>query len=448
MRSDAGSPTARGPDLNRRLPEWSAGVVAVALLGRVVFAARSALDGGAADYVAFATGARVLASGSRCLYCLAEQTTAQVAVLGYRPPPPAPGFPAPYANPPLVAWMLQPLALRPLSTALPLFVAASVVALVLAALLLFRLVAAGRSGRTGAALLVVAVATLSLPGATAILLGQWDPLILLCLAVSLTALAAERELLAGLAASGIFIKPQLGLLLALVVVLTARRRLIAGFGLGVAVWALTSLALVGPAGLVQWARYVDVRLGPQATYARGLAGLAAALGGDAHAVEVTGLLVGGALAVGAVVLRARLRADPGAALALGVAASLCCTPHVFSDDMLLVAPALAIGAVRRPRQAAVASLALNCGFLLDEYLLPARLQRVEGLVALVVVIGLTVALGSRPAGHPRRPHATPELGPSSRPAPTDPHNEPVRSRPRSQSLCPCAPSSSPSPAWP
>lgn len=393
----------------------------------MIVAARRALDGGAADYVAFATGARVLASGSRCLYCLREQTLAQVAVLGYRPPPPAPGFPAPYANPPLAAWLLQPLAARPLTTALPLFIAALVAGLLLAAVLFLCRLSPALSRPFGCDLMLVALAVLSLPGA-----------------VSLLAVAAGRDLLAGLAASLIFVKPQLGLLLGLAVVLTARRRLITGFGLGALVWAASTLALVGPTGVVQWGRYVDARLGPQATYARGLAGLAAGFGGDARAVELTGLGLVIALAAGAIALRARLRANLQAALALGVAASLCCTPHVFSDDMLLLAPALVIWGGHRLAPALIAALALNLAFVLDEYLLPGRFQRIEGLVALGVVVGLTATLqrrSGRAQDGPIDAHRHPARS-------AEPHNEVVPSPSRSLPQCFCAPLPLPSPASP
>ncbi|GAC1339973.1 MAG: hypothetical protein NVSMB29_08170 [Candidatus Dormibacteria bacterium] len=448
MRSDAGQPTVPGVPVSRRLQALTAWSLGATLLVRVVFAARSALDGAAADYVAFATGARVLASGSGCLYCLGQQTAAQISVLGYRPPSPAPGFPAPYANPPLAAWVLQPLARLPLQSALPLFVAAQVGALFIAAALLLRLVRVTPPERSGLAHLLVPLAALSLPGATAVLLGQWDPLILLALAGALVALAAGRDLLAGLAASLILVKPQLGVLLGIALVITGRRRLIGGFGIGVGIWVTSTLVLVGPAGVVQWAHYVDTRLGPQATYARGLAGLAAAAGGDARAVELSGGLIALGLVAGALVLRRRLRANPDAALALGVAASLCCTPHVFSDDMLLLAPALVIWGTRRPAPACLAALALNLAFLLDEYLLPARLQRVEGLVALAVVIGLSVALSGRSDAAPARSIST-SAAPGRHPVGrVDPHNEPSLSPSRSLSQCPCAPSPLLLSGWP
>ncbi|MFN2451331.1 MAG: glycosyltransferase family 87 protein [Candidatus Dormibacteria bacterium] len=428
--------------MSHRLRGTLGALVAIALLTRVILAARRALDGGAADYVAFATGARVVASGSRCLYCLPQQTAAQVAVLGYRPPPPAPGFPAPYANPPLAAWLLQPLAARPLAQALPLFVAAMVAALLIAGLLLARLLSSrpqpGRSRTRATPRVLVALACLSLPGATAILLGQWDPLILLGLALALAALASHRDLLAGLAASVIFLKPQLGILLGVALLLTGRRRLIGGFGLGVVIWTASTLLLIGPGGVAQWGRYVDARLGPQATFARGLAGLAAAAGGSARAVELTGLVIGAALVVAGVVFRDRLRADPEVALALGVAASLCCTPHVFSDDMLLLAPALVVWGVRRARQAAFAALALNLAFLLDEYVLPDRAQRLEGVVALAIVLGLAAAL--RPgAGDPGPgPAASPAVLPEQPGPSSDPHNGRAPSHSWSLSACPLA----------
>ena len=59
------------------------------------------------DFVAFVTGGRILHAGSTCLYCPATQAAVQTRLLGFAP---SWGI-VPYANPPLFAYLIQPLAL-------------------------------------------------------------------------------------------------------------------------------------------------------------------------------------------------------------------------------------------------------------------------------------------------------------------------------------------------
>ncbi|MGH7747482.1 MAG: hypothetical protein ACREQ5_22390, partial [Candidatus Dormibacteria bacterium] len=106
---------------------WRAGA-ALAVLG-VAGALAQAVRGWRfadhTDYVAVATAGRVLNAGSRCIYCLPVEARAQAAVLGH---PPDIGV-MPYANPPLAAELLRPLAAMSLRGGAGLFLLASLVAL-------------------------------------------------------------------------------------------------------------------------------------------------------------------------------------------------------------------------------------------------------------------------------------------------------------------------------
>ncbi|HEX6493241.1 MAG TPA: hypothetical protein VF112_06990, partial [Candidatus Dormibacteraeota bacterium] len=117
----------------RNLPLAGWALLGALLLIRLLHAPLEALRGGGSDYVSFATGSRILASGSRCLYCLGAQADAQASVLGYRPGPSATGFPHIYANLPLAAWLLRPVAALPLWTGMAVFLLASAVAMLAAA---------------------------------------------------------------------------------------------------------------------------------------------------------------------------------------------------------------------------------------------------------------------------------------------------------------------------
>ena len=392
---------ARSGGLDRSLlraasiPGVTGTLLAVALLARLLHAPLEALRGGGSDYVSFATGSRILASGSRCLYCLGTQADAQASVLGYRPGPSATGFPHIYANLPLAAWLLRPVAALPLWTGMAVFLLAAAVAMLAGARLLETLLPRSLPGSWRALLVVTTVA--SLPAAMTLVLGQWGGFTLLAAVGALWALQRERPLAAGLLISVLLVKPQLVWLLLPLLLVASRWRIAAGFAIGVALWVGTGLLLIGPGQLVQMVSLVRARQSAESIYTAGLPALMGRLG--AGGVFAAAVVLTGALLLIAWLYRARLRsATPAVTVSLGICASVLCSPHVFSDDLLILAVPVAVLAATRPRVAVATAVLLNAAFLLDDKVLNIGPRWAESLV----VLGLACCLARRvPAARPR-----------------------------------------------
>jgi Glycosyltransferase family 87 len=395
-------PATLGPGLGRLLRHpavrrTAGSLLAIALLGRLLYAPLQALHGAGSDYVSFATGARILASGSRCLYCLSTQADAQAQVLGYRPAASATGFPHIFANPPLAAWLLRPVASLPLSTGLAVFLVASLAALLAAARLLER-----RLPRTlpeGWRTLLVVAAAASLPAAMTLLLGQWDAFLLLAATGALWAMDRERPLTAGLLLSILLVKPQLGWLLLPVLAAASRWRIAAGFALGATVWVGSGLLIVGPRQLVELLPLVRARQSGESLVTAGLPALAGPIGGTTAVLVAAPVLAAAAVAL-AWRCRAGLRgAAPTVVVSLGICASILCAPHVFSDDLLLLVVPLVVLATTWPRAALAGAVALSAGFALDEWVANIGPRWAEAMVALAVGTCLVRAAGlARAAG--------------------------------------------------
>ncbi|MDB5065382.1 MAG: hypothetical protein JWM18_1816 [Chloroflexi bacterium] len=374
-------------------------LLAVALLGRLLYAPLQALHGAGSDYISFATGSRILTSGSRCLYCLSTQADAQAQVLGYRPAPPAPAFPHIFANPPLVAWLLRPVASLPLSTGLAVFLVASLAALLAGARLLER-----RLPRTlpdGRRALLVIAATASLPAATTLLLAQWDAFLLLAAVGAIWALDRDRPLAAGLLLSVLLVKPQLAWLLLPLLVAASRWRIAAGFALGAAVWLGSGLLIVGPRQLIELLPLVRARQTGESLLTAVLPALAGPAGGNTAVLLAAPVLAAAAVALAWRCRAGLRRAAPPVAVSLGICASILCAPHVFSDDLLLLAVPLVVLATTWPRAALAGAVALSPAFVLDEWVANVGPRWAEAVVVLGVGVCLVrVAALARAAGAP------------------------------------------------
>jgi Glycosyltransferase family 87 len=341
------------------------------------------------DWLPFATGGRLLQSDPSCLYCVSAQASTQAGILGYVP---AAGFPQPFVNPPLTALLLRPLAGLPLATGMALFVL----------LLLGGLAVALRVGgsllphawpREGRVVALAAFA-LSIPAATALLLAQWAPLLLLAALLALVALRRGRAVLAGLLLAVLLVQPQTVWLVVPLLAVAGSWRVLIGFGAGAAGWVLSGLALVGPAQLVQWPQLVLGRQTGEAHRTVGLPGMVAEwLGRDGVAFPVAVALA--LLAVGgAVLLRGRLRGRADVAVACGIALSLVCAPHVFPDDLMLLAATAVVWAPHAPRRAVALGLLLSPAYELDG-VLPLWLAHCTTLVAAAVALGACRSLLAR-----------------------------------------------------
>jgi hypothetical protein len=384
-------PRTRGAGLDRRilstrtLPGAAAVLVAAGLLLRLLHAPLEALRGGGSDYVSFATGSRILASGSRCLYCLSTQADAQAQVLGYRPGPSATGFPHIYAHLPLAAWLLRPVAALPLWTGMAVFLLASAVAMLASARILEALFPRSLPGSVRTLVVVTTVA--SLPAAMTLVLGQWGGFTLLAAVGALWALQQDRPLTAGLLLSVLIVKPQLVWLLLPLILLASRWRVAAGFTIGAAVWLGSGLLLIGPGQLAQMVSLVRARQSGESLYTAGLPALIGRAG--AGGVFAAAVVLTAAVLVLAWRYRARLRAAaPAVTVSLAICASVLCSPHVFSDDLLVMAVPVAVLAATRPRGAVATALLLNAAFLLDDKILNVGPRWAES----VVVLGLACCL--------------------------------------------------------
>jgi hypothetical protein len=335
------------------------------------------------DYLAFTTGAHVLRDQPSCLYCANVQANAQATVLGYVP---SAGFPKPYVNPPLVALLLQPLSGLSLRTGLMVMMLVLLLALALAAWLFVRMLPRDWPGSLR--LLLVSAAVVSLPAATALGLAQWAPLLLLAALGAVAALrrGRGRPVLAGLLLSVLLIKPQAVWLVLPALAVAGSWRVLAGFALGAAGWAATGLALVGPDQLLKWPRLIFEKHVDEAYRTAGLPGIVTAVTGSGRSAFVAGVVLGALVVAGMAVARRRLHGRADLAVGLGVAASLVCAPHVFPDDLMLLAVTAVVWAPLAPRAAVVGLLAVSVAYQVDGWL-PGSLAHLTAIAALAVLAG-------------------------------------------------------------
>jgi len=338
----------------------AAGVATAALLAQLTWALGAPPK---TDWLPFATGARVLHSDPGCMYCLGTQASAQAALLGYVP---TAGFPKPFVNPPLVAVVLQPLADLPLRTGLLVMLVVSLGALALAARVADGLLPSAMAW--GPRVLLLVAALLSLPAVTAVGLAQWAPLLTLCALGSLVALRRRRPWLAGLLLSVLLVKPQTVWLVLPALAAARSWRVLLGVATGAAGWLLSGLMLVGPSQLLQLPRLIMQRHVDEALRTVGVPGLVSDLTGSGAAAFAAAAVLGVAAVVAAWVFRSRLRADPALAVALGIGASLAFAPHVFADDLMLLAVTAVVWARYSQWSALGGMLALSLAYQADAWL--------------------------------------------------------------------------------
>ena len=338
------------------------------------------------DYLPFVTGARVLQSQPGCLYCMDAQAREQEAVLGYRP---TAGFPEPFVNPPLTGLLLRPLTGLPLRTGMAVFVLVLLAGLGLALRLAGRLLPTDWSPRHR--LLVVAAAVVSVPAATAMVLAQWVPLLLLAAVGAVLALRSGRAVLAGALLAALLVKPQTVWMVVPLLVAARSWRVLVGFGAGAAGWAVSGLLLVGPGQMLEWPRLVLARHVSEAHRTVGLPGMVADITGHDSAAFVTAAVLAAGVVGLSLALRRRLRGRTEAAIAAGIALSLACAPHVFPDDLMLLALPLIVWASSMPPSAVVTALSLSAAYEIDGWM-PTWAQRWTSVVAVAAALLITVSL--------------------------------------------------------
>ncbi len=335
-------------------------VVVIATLVVVAFLAfhRAGEGGIAVDYVAFATGGRLVAIAPHSLYNIPAQADVQAALLGYRPD--GSGFPLPFVNPPFVAELMRPLAALPLQTGTDLFCAVMLVALFVAALMLKRRAAPWRGLDKWTLAVMAAVST---GGAYGVLIGQWSPLLEVVAVAALLLLDRERPVVAGAVLALLLVKPQIVWLLIPGLVLTRRWRLLGGFLAGAAVLGAVSLAIVGIDGAREYVAFIrDYAGAPAALTGRSVADYIARLAAMPSAVPAISAAVSVVALVGVCLARRHLR-DDAVAVAVLLLLSLLASGHTNPEDFGVLCIAVAVFAPHAPRPVIALAVAANIGIV-------------------------------------------------------------------------------------
>ena len=347
--------------------------------------------GTSTDWITFAAAARLVAHGSSCLYyarCIVASQAAYMGQalssgaardLGATTLPSGAAY-SPFVNPPPAAAVLVPLAVLPPTVGFLLFALISVAAIAAAGRLLVT--------RLGCPPLAV----LAVPGVLGLALGQWDALLTLALVLGLWS-AHRHPLLAGVALSALIVKPQCLWLVPVALLVLRNFRVLLSLAAALLLWAVASLAMVGPSQFAALISAISIDGSSQLGMSLGLPGLVASAAGVHAAYAATA--VGALLVVAAAVrFRDRLRAWPELTVALSVCLSLVLSPHVLCPDFVLLAPALALCARRRPRLSMAASVVLSVAFLFDLSLsTPSVILGVLAIVVATVVSAMTLVQG-------------------------------------------------------
>ena len=249
-----------------------------------------------------------------------------------------------YVSPPPLAWIVTPLTLLPYQVA---YWAWSVV--LLAALVLAWDVAAPGRGRTRLIFLVAAIGWL--PIIYGLQLGQPALLVAASVAACAALLRKGRDVEAGAVLAVLVVKPQLALLVPLVLLVAGRSRAFAGAVVVLAVVAGASLLALGPSGTSDYI----ARLNFATTIVENQSQTLAAWIHNLTATRV----VQGLVAVWTLALAWRLRRrGSDIVLAIALVGGLAASPYVHYDDLVMLGLAclLFVGA-SRGRWVAAAALA-------------------------------------------------------------------------------------------
>jgi len=253
----------------------------------------------------------------------------------------------PYLNTPVTAWTAVPFTFLPWPVAIAIWNA-----LVLGSLVLtWRLIAIG--SRLARVTLLVAAFGLY-PIELGLRLGQNTFLVLAGVAIAWWLIRQDRQFLAGLALTAIVLKPQVALLVPVVLLVAGYRRTILGFLLGAAPLAVLSLLQQGAAGIAYWRAASSVVYQLPGLRLHSLSFL---LHGRGEAAIILA-----ALAVTVLIAWRSRQRSIDLVIAAGLAGSLLVTPYLNVYDM---AGSLVVGAwlVLRLRPPAWVNLLMVVGYI-------------------------------------------------------------------------------------
>lgn len=328
-----------------RLPAAVIAAVAALLLAAyvVLWIRVSPSDVARSDFTSFYVGATLLRQGhGAAIYDQSLQAALHASLIA-----PLSGGNLPFVNPPAAALAFAPVTLLPLAVAYRAWQGLQLAMLVASLLIAARYAPwPGRRSRDGAELATV-LAALAGTGTLALgLLGQWDGLSALGLAVAYALWQRDRRFSGGFVLAGcvLLAKPHLAFGLGALLLAWRDRRVLAGAAAAVAVLGIVSLIAAGPGGIDGFITSVrdDAARWPLASML-GLTGLTGSWLGDSAAATVIAAAGSVAALAGCVWIGRRLARDRGAlepCLALATALSLLASPHLLGQDLVLLAPAM------------------------------------------------------------------------------------------------------------
>jgi glycosyl transferase family 87 len=230
----------------------------------------------------------------------------------------------PFLSPPLVAFVVSPLAALPYNTAYAVWAVLMFVVLALAL--------AWSSVSPGAGRWIGVLGALTPWWVMhAVNVGQVVPLVAAGMVVGWRLLRDRRDVLAGVAIAAMLFKPNTAMLVPLALLFMARYRALAAWSACAVITLLAALVVLGPHGL---AAYVSELRSPWPTGADRvtLYGAMAATGVVAAVIRI--LIVGAVLATAY-----RLRESPGLVIPLAIIGSLLVSPYLHGADLCLLAAA-------------------------------------------------------------------------------------------------------------
>jgi len=372
----------------RRATPWIGVLVLLVVLGAalVMEAHREIADPGDSDAIAFVTGAHLVISDPHHLYSVQAQERVEAALLNI---PPADHFLNPYPNLAVGALILSPLGRADLRTATAIAVLISTLLFAVAVLLALRALVPVRSRPVQIAIAIAAV--LCIPAVEAIF--QWDSLMTVALLGSVLLAERRRYGWAGLLLATLILKPQVLWLVIPALVAARSWRLLGGLLVASAGWTAVSLAITGPQALVALTKLVAGNYPGQSDSSIGLPSLISAATGSGE-LGFIGAACLGAIVTGGLLWRGQmLRGQPVAAIAVGLVLSLLCSPHVTTEDFMLIVVPVALIARRWPMLALAESVAISTVEIIQLHL-PTGAQHLQPFL-LAVIAGSTL-LAVRP----------------------------------------------------
>ncbi|MGD9956891.1 MAG: glycosyltransferase family 87 protein [Candidatus Nanopelagicales bacterium] len=328
-----------------RIAAWI--VVALAVIGAVLNVVLGDLPRTAIgttllpDWFAHWTGGRMLLEGRTAdLYDPAVQQALQDRVTGGRDEL------AWFVSPPVSALIYVPFAVLPYVASSALWAAVTLALLVASAVLLRPLLPAYTDAQWQLGLLVVAASqpVLELVGG-----GQDSALLLLLWVAGLRLLDRHRDAAAGVVLALGLVKPQLFVLVPLVLLVQRRWSAVATWAATAAGLVLASVAVAGVGGQTAWVealrseRYHEVVQVGQSWMMHGIPSSLVSLvpASWAEVAQLVGVLLGAALVIALLVaVRRSAQASVMKVWSLVALTTVLLTPHILSYDLVLLIPAV------------------------------------------------------------------------------------------------------------